>query len=834
MNVFRKVTLESLKKNKTRTLVTILGVIVSTAMFSAVTSSIASFQNFMIENTAREYGSWHTRSIESPYSYYEEAIEDEKYTSVNAIQNIGFAPYDREDIKYLSVMGIDDINDDTYAISVTDGRIPENANEIILPSHQKSQFEIGQKITLPVGERIGDDGLRLGRNQYISKETDRGFVVPDWDRETFVPKETREYTVVGFFDATYIFSFWGETIPAYTVMEGSPVEGYSYDIYYKYADPSLIPLDTANGVEEGNFMLLKYLGVFGREEVTTMVELIGVIVMLLIFFASSSLIYNAFSISVSERTKQYGLLLSLGASKKQIRKTVLYEASVISLIGIPIGVISGIAGMAVTFLFIGDKLTVFGFDIPLRMHLSVGAMIVAGVISYLTAMISAWIPSKRAMKINPIEAIRQSDDIKKPKTITKTPDFVYNIFGFPGLIADKNYKRSKRKYRATVVSLTMSIILFISTASFVDQMMRISRARYDVTDLSYVLSGRDEDLNGISRDEVLNKLMGVEGVEKACYTTSVSGYFQLNPKRVVNGLGRLNANVLFVNDEEFIKLARENNLDKDIYFDKTHPVGIISDEVMTIGDSGAYYKTNLINGDEFAATFEGDTQRFYGKGKVTTKPYYVDRGMFYLQDVTLIYPMSMMEFALGEMFIYDDIVEYNVCAGVSLENIRRIDKMLNDYGIELYGWNVNEDTIAERNLVFVMQVCCYGFITLISIVAAANVFNTISTNVILRRREFAMFKSVGMGKKDFNKMMIFECLLYGVRSIMWGLPIALVFTVLINKVFNIGYDLAYPFPFEAVLFAVLNVFIIVFISMIYSVKKVNKDNIIETLRNENI
>ena len=141
---------------------------------------------------------------------------------------------------------------------------------------------------------------------------------------------------------------------------------------------------------------------------------------------------------------------------------------------------------------------------------------------------------------------------------------------------------------------------------------------------------------------------------------------------------------------------------------------------------------------------------------------------------------------------------------------------------------------SEQALILVLDIFSYGFIALISLIAIANVFNTISTNIALRRREFAMLKSVGMAQKDFNKMMNFECLLYGSKSLLYGLPASAGVTYLIYKAISDGFETSYHLPWTAIGIAVLSVFLVVFVTMMYSMSKIKKDNPIDALKNENL
>lgn len=126
---------------------------------------------------------------------------------------------------------------------------------------------------------------------------------------------------------------------------------------------------------------------------------------------------------------------------------------------------------------------------------------------------------------------------------------------------------------------------------------------------------------------------------------------------------------------------------------------------------------------------------------------------------------------------------------------------------------------------------------MISLIAVANVFNTISTNIKLRRREFAMLRSVGMSDRDFNKMMRFECILYGARTMLLGLPLSGLLSYLIYKGMVAGTidgadNVNFVSPWGSMAISLLGVLLIVFITMLYAVSKIKKENIIDTLRDD--
>ena len=139
-----------------------------------------------------------------------------------------------------------------------------------------------------------------------------------------------------------------------------------------------------------------------------------------------------------------------------------------------------------------------------------------------------------------------------------------------------------------------------------------------------------------------------------------------------------------------------------------------------------------------------------------------------------------------------------------------------------------------RGLINTVLTAVNVFIGIIALISVANVFNTISTNIGLRRREFAMLKSMGMSSGGFSRMMIYESVLYGVKSLLYGLPVALVITLAIHFVVGSEFEMSLRLPWTAIGVTMLSVFGAILLTMMYALRKVRKANLINELKNENI
>lgn len=909
MNVFRKYTLQNLKKNKTRTIVTVIGIVLSVAMFSATILALTSAINYLSSYVEQTVGSFYCMLGEVSKDTADEIKNDKRVVSFSRMKTVGYAAIGsrNENKPYLYIGAVDKDFESLVAVRLLEGRMPEQTGEIALPAHLKSNggvsFAIGDTLTLSVGQRNID-----GNTVFQSTEYTVG--------ESLTDTAQKSYKVVGFYERPdrIIENTMAPGYTAYTFDDGS-VSASSCDVFVtlksmgktmsfcqeyqknqKCASPSV------------NMDLLRFNGKAGNDEFLAMLYGFGAFLLILIIFGSVSLIYNSFSISVSERTKQFGLLKSIGATKKQILRCVLFEAFFLCIIAIPLGLIAGCAGIGITLGSLSDMfndILVSGADLDLKMKLHVEplALIAASLLSIFTTLISAYIPARKAIKLPAIDAIRQSNDIKIKPDKVRTSKLTYKLFGFPGMIASKSFKRNRKRYRITILSLFMSIVLFISASSlcyYFTASFTAERENYafDISVNSYA----DRTEEGQKKlEQLYRSVKALNGVEKAS-VTDVSYYSAVIGKEYLTSECRqahtdgtenyigLSVAVDFIDDDVFRQYLDENKIKADGFFDKKNPQAIVynTDKFYMVVEGEKYakffshevFKTSVkpfsvsVNLLDYSVSdnchYGGKIKEENGKltcqywltGKegensvekwyeletvssrldvtvgyaTTERPYFIGT-----DNVVIVYPQSMKDTVINAGHIpTDDSVGYSEYLYLKATDhttvAKQIEALVSEIGlrqINVYDCAYNFQSL--RALVLIIRVFSYGFITLISLIAAANVFNTISTGINLRRREFAMLKSVGMDKKGFNKMMCYESLLYGFKSLLFGLPISCVMAYLMYRLSTgTGHEIGFVLPWSSIAFAVISVFAVVFSSMIYSMSKVKKQNTVDALKNENI
>ena len=745
------------------------------------------------------------------------------------------------------------------------------------------------------------DGRRLGQDTPVYTY-DSETQVEIMSGERLENTEPRTYTVVGIYERP---TFEDYSAPGYTALTAADTKSADQSpihCYFKLHKPAGVYdfMKEMGYTQEYryayNTKVLLYSGTAPFDSFLTAFYSLAAIIIALIVFGSVSLIYNAFSISVSERTRQFGLLSSVGATRKQLRRMVLFEALAVSIVGIPLGILVGIGGIGITLLLIGDKFfSIVRVDIPMRLCVSWQAVVIAAVIALVTVLISAWIPSKRATRVSAVEAIRQSMDIKVSDRPVRTSKLSYKLFGLPGVLAGKHYKCNRKKYRTTVVSLFMSIVLFVSAAAFTDYMMESAEGGLASDQFDLIYAAESDASAAMTPDALLELLFSEQNVTGGTYTKKQFLQGDISREYVTAmfadrfadfGMERedaapkelsISGYLYFVADAEFNRLLEKYDLKEADYYDRDKPLGIALDRNIELdrrlekyvtldtlkgdgcvieglyyveidgyyridsridenGNKVVLYQNRDNESDIIELPYEESFAKYTLRSEKTIEeaPFFVSRST--PVAINMIYPYSMLESVVPEAALNQfRNTEYFLTSSDHTASFENLATMLTENGLssrQLFDYAANAET--NRNVITIIRVFAYGFIVLISLIAAANVFNTISTNISLRRREFAMLKSVGMTQKGFRRMMNYECLLYGSKALLLGLPVSCGITYLIYRAVTTAYETSFHLPWAAIGIAVLSVFLVVFATMMYAMRKVKKDNPIDALKNENL
>jgi putative ABC transport system permease protein len=860
VNIFNKITFQCLKKSRTRTAVTIIGVILSVAMIAAVTSFIASLQAYLINSEIAYDGDWHVKFINSDSAFVKKVSEDKDVKTAAVIQNLGYSPLtegSNPDKPYLFVAGFNDTSFKAIPVRLITGRLPKDGSEILIPEHLENNggvgYKIGDTLTLSLGSRIVD-GEEIG--QGISLQSDENGKV----REALVPQSTKTYTIVGICARP---GFENYSAPGYTLITKADLQlaaaASSFDVFVTLKSPAKVydfaERNTGKLQNEFNRELLRFYGVSTNDSFNAVLYGLAAILIVIIMIGSVLLIYNSFAISVSERARQFGILSSVGATKKQLRKSVLFEGLCIGAIGIPLGIIAGVGGIGITFKLIGGLFKVLSDStVVLALKVSVPALLIAAVLGAVTILISAYIPARKAVKKSAIDTIRQTDDVKINPKAVKTSKLISLLFGLEGTLALKNFKRNKKRYRSTVISLFVSVVLFISASAF--GMYFKQGTDMTMVDLGYDLSFNASQGSWHLEDEQLlrlyNQMKTADGVYKSAYYNYVNCSSPIPKseftKRFLEYYSEMDISedtvnyyftIYFIDDGAYRQYLDDLELSSKEYGIKqgklpaaARVVGYDSDAQRTIAMN--VFNKQSVSLDKAGGThpepWSTSTQKI-GLAISEAMPEGFSQSQF--NGLAVFAPYSDMA-NLGAPKESFNGLSLTFSSHDPMKSAAQMELMIKEAGVVAgyHLYNVAEALEQNRSIILLSNVFTYGFVILISLITIANVFNTVSTGISLRRREFAMLRSIGLGNKSFNKMMSFECLFYGLKALLYGLPVSVAMTFLIYKAMLRGVDVSFNLPWSSVGVAVFSVFFVVFVTMMYSVSKIKKANVIDALRDD--
>lgn len=931
MSILKKVTWQAMWKNKTRTIVTIIGIILSAAMFTAVTTLGFSLWSYMVDVQIHGDGDYFLRYDYTSDAHLEELSDDDRISNLGDLEILGFTTFtlERED-EYISeetclVAAGDENFYNMVTVNLEEGRLPQTSSEIV--------------ITRNIYHYLLDNGISCEVGDTIDLSVAPAYTGMGDVFEIEIPTEgeafTKEYTIVGISERfTRLNDFTVYMSHLFTFADGHQEDAVWHRAYVKTTNPfdaRKMASEAPEGViANDNEGLLAMYGATGYANYNTLIVAVCAVLMAIIMVGSVSLIYNAFSISVSERTKQFGLLSSVGATRKQLRRSIYFEAFVLSGIGIPLGILCGYFGISLTLELLSSTVDAL-FDtasmgVEMRAVPSAIAFLAAGIVALATVLVSAMIPAKRATKISPLSAIRQTRDYSIPKRGVRSGKLTTKLWGLPGLMAKKYYTVSKKKYRATIVSLSISIVLFLAAFS-VGQSLRIfaqgsvNTNNFDMM-LYYVSQEEidsvrqqasvDDSAVWINRSYVAEIPQADQSEEywEDCQRVNVNRDIPLGAKHLT---------IFYLEDEVLLEYLEQQGIDPAPYFDENCPTALvmksrtvdyeydakkdIQNKVIYISDvftNGVeelalyprvcpkevidYIETNIESGWRELSGDDGVFYSFYYT-KMTENTMEISEETIMVQvlrevqedgSISFSYHLYDPETAIREetpIYSYTETLPalrlgasieelpYGIenssmsdgssvkiilplsAAGNTDEDYHYLAVSVNDRNAFLDYINSAPESftisdfldseIQYRNVVLMLDVFSYGFIILISLICVANVFNTISTNIALRRRDFGMLRSTGMKTGDIYRMMNFECLLYGSRALLWGLPIGTALSYCIQYIFRETFMGEYAPPWAAIAIVSICVFVVVFASMFYAVTKLRKDNPIDAIRMEN-
>ena len=886
MQILNRLTIRNLKLNKRRTIVTIIGIILATALLTAVATMAVSLKESVTLRSKKVDGDFHLLLYDMTDKEKESVINNRQVESYYETHEVGYGVLDgcvNDSKPYVYIEALDSDTFEKAEINVTSGRLPEDDSEIVISSHIKTnggvKYNLGDKITFDIGDRTYN-GKKLYQNDTYRED------------EQLEAKQTKTYKVVGICDRLP----YGEeprTAPGYSVITLANKADTSLnksDIYLRFNKKALkdrydltadilgVDKTLFNKLNSGkledkeiqtlksqldkthsyyiNNSLIKYEAFYDSS--VAFVYNMAAVVMVIIIITSAVCISNSFAISINQKTKQYGMLASIGATPRQIRKNVFFEAAFMGVIGIVAGIGGGLSASYI-LVVLSNKMLIDTFEMSIVYAPSLLGVLLSIVLAIVTIVLSALVPAIRASRMSPIMAINHSEDIKIKSKSLKTPKLIGKVWGEGGVLAYKNMKRNKRKYRVITISIALSVSTFIALYGFMSLLTEsVNRYANDKIDLrvymsSYKSMSVDETNKKVSN--IVNRINNETNITDFTFARGFYASLKDEPKyssdyKEVNkyeaGLAENNGyyiSIISLGNEEYGKYIKKLGISKET----AQSGGILVDNT--------YQYINNGNDIKYFNIYDG-----YKAGDVLTYRIDTSNSSKSLDnskssDDTTLYDIRIVALSNERPFGYDNAYTSYGYLIVSDDYMNRIDTkntdstllnincddpdkaqdiLVNEFDI---GKNNIVNAAQERrnneNLILTIKIFLYGFIAVVSLIGITNIFNTVTTGMELRGKEFAMLQSIGMTKREFDKMIRMESVFYGSKALIIGV----VSGTLLSYVIYIAAgesQLRYVFPLQAIVIAVVVVIILLLGIMKYSIVQIRKQNIIETIRNENI
>lgn len=932
MNLMKTLTLKNLKLNRKRTIVTIVGIILATALLSALVTLVSSFQYSMIEYQKQKGGDFHVKFSNVKMSELSEFKNNRNIESTFETMGMGFAKLDgckNEDKPYAYVMATDEAGFERGCFKLIEGRMAKNEDEIVIPRHLKTNgridIKVGDEITLDVGKRYDSntEGVIWENSAY------------EHEAETLTDIVTKHYKVVGIMErpgygmedysaAGYTFVTYSDELAA--IDNGTKSEAdTTLTVYSRYTQKALRNKDAVTadiiGVDEKLFakannssvemtaeesdrflkemenakydiymngFLISYECVFPIDGTFKALFTVATVVALIIILTSVYCIKNSFNISITEKIRQYGMLASVGATRRQIKSSVKTEAAMLGVVGIPVGTMSGILASLILVKVV-NALSAGWLNFALSFHTSLPALILAVILSIATIYFSATGSARRAAKVTPLEAIRNTKEIKIKSAKLKTPAIIGRIWGIGGVISYKNIKRNKKKYRTTVTSIVICSVTFIVISYFMSMAFSVVGMSYASVD--YNIGINMSCKNDLDIEKLSELLSGIEGAED--YLVGAGYYFDVDKPEYTKEYGEYCGQlyddsedvsqeflITVLNDKSYDKYASDagiKNADTgailvnkgtfDVYNEKSSKY--VKEEMelykYKAGDTircGYNVYEDAVDDDN---AVEGDTESSTEDNSGYVDEETINKGVRKTVDVTIAgvtdkvptcyngYGNTSLLFMNQKGFesLWADGKSGNefkpgnaiYSAYVVAENADEYQDTLEketaenpEYSqISFYVSNMDKQMRDEKSLFTLLGVFAYGLIVVIALIGITNIINTLSTGMELRSREFATLRSIGMTDKQFAGMVRLESVFISVKALVIGVPLGILISYLLCVMMNRMDDaIIYEPPYKAIILCIVVVIMLIYAIMKLSMTKLRHNNIIETIKNENL
>lgn len=813
-----------LKASRKRTILTVIGIILSVALISSIGLFMKGMQDTAVQNTKETYGSFHLMFKNADASLLT------KITANPKVSRFGYFGSGKE-IKINDELSMREMSATDSALGLLpyklkEGRLPQNGGEAAV-----EQWVLNKAFK---NTKIGGTLAFGGKNYILTGLLDNS-----------VGRQVEEKGI--------LLTKNDSDVPDH----GSLLVEISSKTNLRAAVNELEKLAPSGSVVENDHLLIEEGAAAQGSPYRSVYAVVGIVIFIVVV-STIAVIYNSFQISVVERIKQFGLLRAVGTTPRQIRNIVLREASILAVIGVPIGLLFGVLAI----LCIGSVFKLIGGSSVLSLRLRIYPSILAGsgLIGIISIYMSALFPAIFAGRISPLVAISSRMAISKEKIKKRKNRIVQRLLRFEASMALKNIKRNKKRYRITVFSIVLSVTLFVTFKSFIDMTLNLNPPPNESQNINFTLYFSDKDGADDNTYNALKNLNDVRKIYKSYsfqnFSVAVDRSSEVEGVKNINGIYKeteingtpktlIDSSVEVYDDvalDTAKKYLKDGNIDSAELDAENGVILVDSDTIYNAKTKKKYVgpAANLKVGDEIEVQFTGDPSNPSTTGNGEMKKVKI---LALLKDnpfmntgnesgLKLITTKQVAEDLSGVQNIKPRGYAIEI---KDVNNGSRAQKAIEQVVAGKEGVTLVNNIDENRNVKsagLMVEILLYGFVIVVSLIGSVNIINTITTNILLRKTEFAALKAIGLTQKGLGKMIVYEGLLYSFFGTVYGSIIATALSYLMYKGFGSIREFAWGIPWLSIAIAGAASLMIGYISVLSPLSRIKKDNIIDSVRED--
>ncbi|MFL8712784.1 ABC transporter permease [Clostridioides sp. GD02377] len=843
--IIKKLSDRSFKANKTRNLVSVIAIALTTILFTSLFTVGYSMLEAFDSYKAMEYGTNSHVQLQDVNKRQIEIIKKDSSVDKNSIgimKNIGSLKNPEFSTQTVNLAVYDEKSlENAVNVEMIEGSLPKNNDEIVMPIEVLDMLKLPHKIGTEVKVIISKvkDGVSTDE-----KETFKFILSGYFGYKTA--------TAIPLHDVYASEAFYNNYKEKNEVAATSLVLNFLDDNNLQARFDELIKkIQPYSGKASINPVYLSKQGTTFKEMIKNILPIILIIALILL--SGYLLIYNIFYISVVKDIKYYGLLKTIGTSPYQLKKLIIKQANRLCIVAIPIGLVLGFLLGMIFVPLVGkfmDGLNSNAFE-----YFNPLIFVFAIVFSYITVRLSCQKPAKIVSSVSPIDAVRYSDKSNRVRRKSKKGRNGSKLHK----MALSNLFRNKRKAILVLVSMSLSSIIFLTVSAIISSsnpekaaegMMLgdieihhglVDSVKFEENDIIPIDEKLIKDIKNIDGVSKVSKLykdlsyIAYEGdLKDEILTQEVDTEYKKqflqnrNPDEDAKERGFLTSDTIGLSSGELLSKLSKNNI---IYSEKNPKIlsGNIDEKKF---DAGGYV---VINGHKGSKIKAGDKIKFkYLKGKNIDEGYVnTEFKVMAVLDGAKNFQIRMyinendFKNMVEKSYIQNLIIDVNGNMKSIEGKIKNLNEKYNNPYTKIYSKNIYIEEARESQKV--IKIVGMSAVFIIGLIGVLNFINTMITNIMSRKQEFAMIEAVGMTKTQLKKMIILEGFYYGVIITIINLIFGSMATFLGFNIMKLRYSV-YTYPVEALIISVLIVFLITSIVPLLVYHNISKDSIVDRIR----